>query len=88
MWRYLYEAYQTPAFLETCPSDQDIVKHYEKKAGVKPLKGAPSLQKFTHSYDIPSSVLAKINGGQDGSLSPNASDEMAPEGNGTLHGDD
>lgn len=75
VWRYLYEAYKTDAFQKTCPTDQDIIKHYEMKTKIfKPKKGVPSLQKSTYSFDIPESILETLenqpprgrNGDEDG----------------------
>ena len=48
------------------PSDQDIIKHYEKKLGTSSqmMMSArkAALQKFTYTLDIPDEVLATLNG--------------------------
>lgn len=32
IWKYLSHVYETKAFSESCPSDREIIMHYEKKA--------------------------------------------------------
>ena len=32
LWKYLSQVYKTKAFGESCPSDREIIMHYEKKA--------------------------------------------------------
>lgn len=31
LWRYLKNAYQSPIFTQTCPSDQEIIRHWMEK---------------------------------------------------------
>lgn len=63
VWRYLATAYQSQAFRESCPSDQEIVYHWqskpecpalskEKQAFFKP-EGEPR-----YSFDVPKDISA------------------------------
>lgn len=51
---YMERCYQSKAFQESCPFDQDILMHYEGKVGVnnKPFGKAPSLQQPTMTLTI------------------------------------
>lgn len=64
LWRYLATAYETPAFRNSCPSDQEIVEHWQSK------KECPSLDKRAsvfystegeprHSWDVPPGIEAR-----------------------------
>jgi chloride intracellular channel protein 2 len=64
LWRYLATAYDTPAFRNSCPSDQEIVEHWQSK------KECPSLDKQSahyysteaparYSYDVPPGIEAR-----------------------------
>ena len=35
IWRYLYRAYHCPAFVQWCPSDQEIVINWTSKAALE-----------------------------------------------------
>lgn len=45
LWRYMNACYETKAFKESCPYDQDIILHYEGKVALKPLGKNPALQR-------------------------------------------
>lgn len=51
MWKYLQIAYQTKAFIQTLPSDQDIKLHYETKAATK-LEKTIKLEGTSYSTDV------------------------------------
>jgi chloride intracellular channel protein 2 len=55
LWSYMKRCYQTKAFQESCPFDQDILMHYEGKAGGinKPFGKIPTLQQPTMTLTIP-----------------------------------
>ena len=55
LWTYMERCYQTKAFQESCPFDQDILMHYEGKvaANSKPFGKAPTLQQPTMTLTIP-----------------------------------
>jgi len=55
LWSYMQRCYQTKAFQESCPFDQDILMHYEGKVGgnVKSLGKTPTLQQPTMTLTIP-----------------------------------
>jgi len=55
LWSYMERCYQTKAFQESCPFDQDILMHYEGKAGAnnKPFGKTPTLQQPTMTLTIP-----------------------------------
>lgn len=38
LWRYMETMYNLPAFLESCPADQDIIHHYKLQLGMKMSK--------------------------------------------------
>jgi len=38
LWRYIDTMYHLPAFLESCPADQDIIHHYKLQLGMKMSK--------------------------------------------------
>ena len=56
MWRYLHTAYQTKAFIQTLPSDQDIKLHYETKAGHK-LEKTIKLEGTTYTTDVDPEIV-------------------------------
>lgn len=55
LWSYMERCYQTKAFQESCPFDQDILMHYEGKVGAnnKPYGKIPTLQQPTMTLTIP-----------------------------------
>lgn len=61
LWRYLQSAYKSEAFQKSCPSDQDIVKHYQKKCPIQ-LTGAkiPSIARETYSFEISPEAKAAL----------------------------
>lgn len=56
LWRYMKNCYETKAFKESCPYDQDIILHYEGKTPLKPLGKNPTLQRATTTLTIPEFV--------------------------------
>jgi len=56
LWRYMGNCYQTKAFKESCPYDQDIILQYEGKVPLKPLGKNPTLQRATTSLTLPDSI--------------------------------
>ena len=54
LWSYMARCYQTKAFQESCPFDQDILMHYEGKVAVqsKPFGRTPALQQPTMTLKI------------------------------------
>ena len=34
LWRYIVEMYHLPAFIQSCPYDQDIINHYRQQKGL------------------------------------------------------
>lgn len=57
LWRYMGSCYETKAFKESCPYDQDIILHYEGKVAIKPLGKNPTLQRASTTVSLPDSVL-------------------------------
>jgi glutathionyl-hydroquinone reductase len=55
LWSYMERCYQTKAFQESCPFDQDILMHYEGKVGTshKPFGKTPTLQQPTMTLTRP-----------------------------------
>lgn len=55
LWSYMERCYQTKAFQESCPFDQDILMHYDGKVGAntKPFGKAPTLQQPTMVLTVP-----------------------------------
>lgn len=51
LWQYLSTAYQTKAFIQTLPSDQDIKLHYETKATTK-LEKTIKLEGTSYTTDV------------------------------------
>jgi hypothetical protein len=45
--------YDTKAFRESCPYDQDIILHYEGKVQLKPLGKQPTLQRPSTTLTVP-----------------------------------
>lgn len=56
LWKYMSECYNTKAFKESCPYDQDIILAYEGKVQIKPLAKNPTLQRASTTISIPSSI--------------------------------
>ena len=56
LWRYMRNCYETKAFKESCPYDQDIILHYEGKTPLKPLGKNPTLQRASTTLTIPEFV--------------------------------
>lgn len=56
LWKYMSMCYETKAFKESCPYDQDIVLAYEGKVNLKPLGKNPTLQRASTTLTIPESV--------------------------------
>ena len=55
LWSYMERCYETQAFRESCPFDQDILMHYEGKIGttIKSFGKTPTLQQPTMTLTIP-----------------------------------
>ncbi|XP_014675083.1 PREDICTED: chloride intracellular channel protein 6-like [Priapulus caudatus] len=57
LWGYMRNAYETEAFRESCPADQDIIANYRGKArteGLKPVNSKEeALQQPTFSLSVP-----------------------------------
>ena len=56
LWRYLNTAYQTKAFVQTLPSDQDIKLHYETKACNK-LEKTIKLEGTSYTTDVDPEIV-------------------------------
>ena len=54
LWKYFEEMYSLPAFLQSCPFDQDIVNHYKQQKGLPLTRQekleAPTFTTNTHLY--------------------------------------
>ena len=50
------ECYNTKAFKESCPYDQDIILAYEGKVSTKPIGKNPTLQRASTSLSLPDSI--------------------------------
>ncbi len=50
------DCYNTKAFKESCPYDQDIVLAYEGKVQIKPLAKNPTLQRASTTLTLPTSI--------------------------------
>ncbi|XP_074662158.1 chloride intracellular channel Clic-like [Tubulanus polymorphus] len=59
VWKYLAEVYKTVAFQKSCPSDEDIIAHYEKKAKTskKDLPNPYVCKEFTYTWEIPENII-------------------------------
>ncbi|CAF0889303.1 unnamed protein product [Didymodactylos carnosus] len=63
LWSYIERCYQTKAFQESCPYDQDIILHYEAKVGGtstgqqqrQTFGKCPTLQQPTMTLTVPTS---------------------------------
>jgi len=58
LWRYLAAAYETPAFRNSCPSDQEIVEQWQSKPECPSLSKEAAARYSTegpprHSFDVP-----------------------------------
>jgi len=56
LWKYMAECYNTKAFKESCPYDQDIILAYEGKVSTKPIGKNPTLQRASTSLSLPDSI--------------------------------
>jgi len=56
LWRYMSACYETKAFRESCPYDQDIILHYEGKVATQRLGKCPTLQRPTTTFSVPEFV--------------------------------
>lgn len=56
LWKYIGSCYETKAFKESCPYDQDIILHYEGKTALKPLGKNPTLQRASTTLSVPELV--------------------------------
>ena len=64
LWGYLAAAYETPAFRNSCPSDQEIVEHWQSKPECPSLGKAAAAHYSTdaeprYSFDVPPGVVAR-----------------------------
>ena len=53
IWKYFMEMYRLPAFLQSCPYDQDIVNHYRQQKGLA-ITRQEKLETPTMTITIPS----------------------------------
>ncbi|KAF0752703.1 chloride intracellular channel exc-4-like [Aphis craccivora] len=57
LWRYLFQMYQLDAFVQSCPSDQDIVNHYKQQQNLMlrsvNMKKHQELETPTYTTSIP-----------------------------------
>uniref|UniRef100_T1JKS1 CLIC N-terminal domain-containing protein n=1 Tax=Strigamia maritima TaxID=126957 RepID=T1JKS1_STRMM len=57
VWRYLYNAYNSKCFIDTCPSDQEIILHWSDKPETPNLsleqRANLSKEPAKFSYDVP-----------------------------------
>ena len=52
LWKYIEDAYATDAFKESCPANEEIIKHYER--GTQPdRKRSYELRRIGTSLDVP-----------------------------------
>lgn len=69
LWRYLATAYATPAFRESCPSDQEIVYHWQTKPECPALSKelqqyySPEGQPPRHSFGVPKELEDLVHAG-------------------------
>ena len=54
LWKYFEEMYNLPAFVQSCPFDQDIINHYKQQKGL-PLTRKEKLEAPTFTITVPSS---------------------------------
>jgi hypothetical protein len=64
LWSYLATAYQTPAFRNSCPSDQEIVEHWQNKPECPSLDKQAAQYYSTegkprYSFDVPPGISAR-----------------------------
>ncbi|VDP88575.1 unnamed protein product [Echinostoma caproni] len=64
LWHYIKEMYNTDCFMDSCPSDRDILMHYEERDPL-PKDIRPSLLGPDRLHSIPSSVLISHENGDD-----------------------
>lgn len=56
LWRYINTMYHLPAFMESCPADQDIIHHYKMQLGIK-VQSHEELEKPSVTKNIPTAAL-------------------------------
>lgn len=67
LWSYLATAYETPAFRNSCPSDQEIIEHWQGKAECSSFdrkltataRASTVVPAATHSWDVPAGITAR-----------------------------
>jgi len=59
LWNYIFTAYRTAAFIESCPADQDILHHYKEQLNLT-TDQRETLQEPTKTHTIPEDVLSAI----------------------------
>ncbi|CAD6184512.1 unnamed protein product [Caenorhabditis auriculariae] len=59
LWNYVLTAYRTAAFIESCPADQDIIRHYKEQLNLFSNQ-RETLQTPTKTHTIPERVLCDI----------------------------
>jgi len=60
LWGYLAAAYETPAFRNSCPPDDEIVEHWQSKPEcpkTKRLSTADAQPQY--SFDVPAGVVPR-----------------------------
>lgn len=60
LWRYLATMYSTPAFLQSCPFDRDVLALYESKHGVQLPIGLLNRMGQSRTEDIPDAVFSLL----------------------------
>jgi len=59
LWKYIETSYQTPAFVESCPADQDIIQHYKEQLKLL-TSDRVTLQAPTMTFEIPDDVQNEL----------------------------
>jgi len=64
LWSYLAVGYETPAFRNSCPSDQEIVNHWQNKPECPTLSKTAAAYYSTdapgrYSFDVPTGIEAR-----------------------------
>ncbi|KAI1717928.1 chloride intracellular channel exc-4 [Ditylenchus destructor] len=59
LWKYILTAYKTPAFVESCPADQDIIRHYKEQLKMT-MNQVENLQQPTKTLNIPDDVFSSM----------------------------
>lgn len=52
LWRYLRNAYESPVFKQSCPSDQEIIRHWMEKKECSALVQEKKITAFLESPEI------------------------------------